>query len=530
MIPGPYHARVALAVALLAVCVGQSRAEGTAEELYARTLRGTALILTPKGTGTGWVIDLEQGVLLTNEHVVTTHEKVEVIFPTYGKDGRPVAERSHYRRHARRFPAEVIDADAQRDLAVIRLRERPADGVAVVKLAEPEPRPGDRVHSIGNPDASDALWVYSAGTVRQVYRKEWRYVTGPVRAGRVVETQAAINPGDSGGPVVNDAGEVVAIVAGRQPEASLMSWCVAADEVKGYFEEVRPLIEPKTAAAFQRRGLRALDRGLTARAVEDLSEAHRLSPRSADILAARALAHRDRKDYDLARDDCDEALKLEPRHAGAFNVRGCVNSDRGQFDEALKDFRWAIRLVPRCAQVHANRAFAHAGKQEFDQAIRCFDEALRLTPGVADWHYHRGLALEQHGDPARADEDYAQAVRLDPSYRERVNPHKTRFVQVVNRTGQKLRVHLRYESQGADGRWAWLPGKDDLTWEVAPGATAVLLHDGRPALARRIRIWADGLESDAVWHAVKDRDTWVAPAVGYRGGAKPEAYTYTFNP
>jgi tetratricopeptide (TPR) repeat protein len=530
MIPSLHRTRVALAVALLAVCVGQSRAEGTAGELYARTLRGAALILTSKGSGTGWVIDLEQGVLVTNEHVVTTHEQVEVVFPAYGKDGRPVAEWDHYRRHAQRFAAEVIDADGQRDLAVIRLRERPPGGVAVVKLAEREPQPGDRVHSIGNPDASGALWVYSAGTVRQVYRKEWRYGAGPVRAARVVETQSAINPGDSGGPVVNDAGDLVAVVSGKKTDASLMSWCIAAAEVKEYFEEVRPLIEPKTAAAFQRRGLRALERGLTSRAVEDLSEAYRLAPKSADVLADRAMAHRARKDYDLALDDCNEALKLEPRHAGAFNLRGCVNSDRGQFDEALKDFRRAVQVAPRNAQFHANRAFAHASKQDFGQAIRCYNEALRLAPGVAEWHYRRGLALEQYGDAARADEDYAQAVRLDPSYRERVVPHKMRLVQVVNRTGQKLRIHLRYESQGADGRWAWLPGKDDLTWEVAPGATAVLLHDGRPVVARRIRIWADGLETNAVWHAVKNLDVWVAPAAGYRGGAKPELYTYTFNP
>jgi tetratricopeptide (TPR) repeat protein len=530
MIPNLYRTRVALAVALLAVCVGRSRAEGTVEDVYARTLRGTALILTPKGSGTGWVIDLEQGLLVTNEHVVTTHEQVEVIFPAYGKDGRPVAEWALYQRHAPRHVAEVVDADVRRDLAVLRLRERPPDGVAVVRLADREPRPGERVHSIGNPDASDALWVYSSGTVRQVYRKEWRYAAGPVRAARVVETQAAINHGDSGGPVVNDAGELVAVVSGGRPEAALMNWCIATAEVKEYLEETRPLIAPKTAAAFHLRGLRALNRGLATRAVEDLSEANRLAPKSADVLADRAKAHRARKDYDLARDDCNEALKLEPRHAEAFNVRGCVSSDRGQFDEALKDFRRAVQLAPRCAPFHANRAFAHAGKQEFDQAIRSYDEALGLTPVVAEWHYRRGLALEQHGDPARAEEDYVQAVRLDATYRNRVTLHKTRAIQVVNRTGQKLRVHLRYEVQAADGSWAWLPGKGDLTWEVAPGETALLLYDGRPVLARRMRIWADGLETGAVWHAVKDRDTWVTPAAGYRGGAKPELFTYTFTP
>jgi tetratricopeptide (TPR) repeat protein len=529
MSPTLHRTRVALAVTLLAVCVTQSRAEGTAEEVYARTLRGTALVITPTGSGSGWVIDLEKRLLVTNDHVVGAHEKVEVIFPAYDKGGRPVAEKDYYRKQARRYLGDVIDSDGPRDLAVIRLREQPPEGVTAVKVAEREPRPGDRVHSIGNPGASDALWVYSAGTVRQVYRKEWRYATGPARAGRIVETQSAINPGDSGGPVVNDAGELVAVVAGKLPEASLVSWFIAAAEVKEYVEEVRPLVEPKTAAAFQRRGLRALERGLAARAVEELTEANRLDPKSADVLAGRALAHRARKDYELALDDCDEALKLEPRHAGALNVRGCVNTDRGRFDEALKDFRRAIQLDPRNAQLHANRASAHAGQGEFAQAVRSYDEALRLAPGAAEWHYRRGLALEQGGETARAEEDYARAVRIDPAYRERVTLHKARYIQVANKTGQKLRVHLRYEGQGEDGSWAWLPGKDDLTWELPPGAAGALLLDGRPIVARRIRIWADGMETGAVWHAVKDRDTWVVPAPGYRGGAKPDAYTYTFN-
>jgi tetratricopeptide (TPR) repeat protein len=309
-----------------------------------------------------------------------------------------------------------------------------------------------------------------------------------------------------------------------------VSWFIAAAEVKEYLEEVRPLVEPKTAGAFQRRGLRALERGLAARAVEELTEANRLDPKSANILTGRALAHRARKDYELALDDCNESLKLEPRHIGALNVRGCVNTDRGQFDEALKDFRRAIQLDPRNAHFHANRAHAHAGKGDFGQAIRSYDEALRLAPGVAEWHYRRGLALEQSGETARAEEDYALAVRLDPSYQERVILHKMRSIQVVNKSGQKVRVHLRYECRAEDGSWAWLPGKDDLTWELPVGATGALLLDGRPIVARRIRIWADGMETGATWHAVKNRDTWVAPVAGYRGGAKPEAYTYTFNP
>src|SRR5262245_40937034 len=114
----PFPVRIALAVMLLAACVNVGRADKT-EEIYSRTLRSTGLVLTSTGSGTAWIVDLEQGLLVTNDHVVAGHDQVEVVFPEYGKDGRPVAELAHYVRHAPRLRAQVIDADGPRDLAVI---------------------------------------------------------------------------------------------------------------------------------------------------------------------------------------------------------------------------------------------------------------------------------------------------------------------------------------------------------------------------------------------------------------------------
>jgi tetratricopeptide (TPR) repeat protein len=521
--------RAALALMVLAAGITHARAD-EAEDVYTRTLHGAGLILTPTGSGTGWVVDLERGLMVTNHHVVTSHDQVTVVFPEYGKTGRPVAERAFYVRNAPRWEAEVIDADGPRDLALIRLRQRPPKGVTALKLAEQEPTPAQRVHSVGNPGASGALWIYSSGLVRQVYRKEWRYVDGPARVARVIEMQSPINPGDSGGPVVNDTGEVVGVVSGKKTEAALMSWCIAGVDVQAYLAEVEPLIEPKTAAAFHRRGVRNLQRGQATRATEDLSAAYRLNPKSADILADRAMAYRDRKDYDLAFDDLAESLRLNPRHAPSFNVRGCIFTDRAENDQALKEFRRAIQINPRIATFHANRGQAHANKGEAEQAIRCYDEALRLSPDVAEWFYRRGMALEQQGQVEKAEQDYVRAIQQDPSYRERLTLHKLRIVRVNNQTGQKIRVYIRFETQTADGKWAWLPGEGTAAWDFAPGETAVLAHQNQPVLARRIRIWAENLETKSAWLKAKDADTWTAPAAGYRSGQKPEFFTYTFNP
>jgi tetratricopeptide (TPR) repeat protein len=525
VIATPTRTRVALAVAILIASTAPAAGEDT--DIYARTVKATALIVPPTKGGTGWVVDLDRGLLLTNEHVVTRHAEVEVIFPEYDLDGRPLAEPVHYGR-SRRLKAEVIDTDGPRDLALLRLKERPPAGVTALKVSGRDARPAERVHSIGNPDASGALWVYSTGTVRQVYRKAWRYQDGPVHNARIVETQSPINTGDSGGPLVNDAGEVVGIVSGRNADAALITWCIAATEVKGFLAEALPLVEPKTAAAFHRRGVRARDRGQLARAVDDLTAAHGLDPKSADVRVDRAAAYRARKDYNLALGDLAAALALDPRHARAHAVLGGIHLDQGRNDQALEGFRKAIELDPKVAAFHADRALAHANKSEFEPAARAYDEALRLSPDVADWHYRRGLALEQQGLADKAEEEFARTVKIDPAYRERLTLHKGRAVKVVNKTGHKVRVFVRYEGPNADGRLAWLP--ETVNWEFDAGEEAMLLFDGRPIVARRVRIWAESLDSTDSWLAAKDQDTWTAPAVGYRGGAKAEVYTYTFNP
>jgi len=82
--------------------------------------------------------------------------------------------------------------------------------------------PGEVVYTIGNPGASDVLWVHSSGSVRQVAHLDYKMGSQEVNAW-VVETQTPINSGDSGGPVVNGKIELVAINSSHQTNARLMA-------------------------------------------------------------------------------------------------------------------------------------------------------------------------------------------------------------------------------------------------------------------------------------------------------------------
>ena len=107
-------------------------------------------------------------------------------------------------------------------------------------LATGSPEPGSSTHAIGNAGKSGALFGYIKGTVRSVYQKEWKAEIAPRRVmtfdAKVVETDSPTNPGDSGGPLLNDKGELIGVTEGGAINAQLISTFVDVSEVKKLLE------------------------------------------------------------------------------------------------------------------------------------------------------------------------------------------------------------------------------------------------------------------------------------------------------
>jgi S1-C subfamily serine protease len=203
-----------------------------AQKLYRRTILGTVFIRIKGGQASGWIIDRERRLVLTNCHVVDKDDKPAVLFPEF-RDGRLIAERAHYLRNKSDVMGTVVLKDENRDLAVVSLPRLPPDAAAL-PLAPFAADPGQRIHAIGNPGASPALWVYTTGFVRQVVTMP---LNGKDRAGlHIVVTQVPVNPGDSGGPMVDDDGRVIGVATGVFQNASLMSVAIDVSEVRVLYQ------------------------------------------------------------------------------------------------------------------------------------------------------------------------------------------------------------------------------------------------------------------------------------------------------
>lgn len=139
------------------------------------------------GTGSGVIIN-DQGAILTNAHVVQTATRITVNFA----DGHEAE-------------AQLVDADEERDVAVIRVSE--TSGLTPAALGiDSTLRVGDTVLAFGSPLGLDGS--VTAGIVSALNRQ----VEGrSSNLDGMIQTDAAINPGNSGGPLVDSSGQVVGI-------------------------------------------------------------------------------------------------------------------------------------------------------------------------------------------------------------------------------------------------------------------------------------------------------------------------------
>ena len=166
-----------------------------------------------RGTGSGFVIDPE-GFILTNEHVIDRADRITVKL----SDGRSLR-------------ARLVGADADTDIALIKVE--PPTPLAVAPLGDSDSlRVGEWVCAIGNPLAYEHS--VTVGVVSYIGRKLF-----DSSLDNYIQTDAAINFGNSGGPLINSHGEVIGINAAISSRASNIGFAVPVNQATAILPQLR---------------------------------------------------------------------------------------------------------------------------------------------------------------------------------------------------------------------------------------------------------------------------------------------------
>jgi len=249
--------RTAITLAALVALVATSRLsaqdpEFKPSDLYDKCVKSSVFIVTPlKGgvaMGSGSLIDVEKRYVLTNYHVVDDKDMVFVQFPVRNKDGSLMTDKKKY---FERIPAgqaikgKILFVDKTRDLALIQLEKLPPDTPAM-PLAKKSIRTGEPVINIGNPGAVDWTFSTTQGTVRGVGVADMVVGGGDeilrIKC-RMVTITNPINPGDSGGPLIDRRGYQVGVCESGRSGVQNVNNCVDVTEVRAFLDQKKVTIK-----------------------------------------------------------------------------------------------------------------------------------------------------------------------------------------------------------------------------------------------------------------------------------------------
>jgi putative serine protease PepD len=168
----------------------------SAGEIYKNSQSAVVEIRAGNATGTGFVID-EQGHVVTNEHVAGGNQTVTIRFADESEE-----------------QGRVIGTDPSTDIALIQVDLSGHDVTPVQLGSSAGVEVGDSVYAIGNPFGLER--TLTAGIVSAVNRD----ITAPnnFTINDVIQTDAPVNPGNSGGPLLDAAGNVIGVVSQIQSE------------------------------------------------------------------------------------------------------------------------------------------------------------------------------------------------------------------------------------------------------------------------------------------------------------------------
>lgn len=166
-----------------------------------------------RGHGSGFCIDAS-GLVLTNAHVVQNADRVTVTFPGTNKP----------------LEAEVLETDEVLDLAALRVRGHSGKTLPSVQMGSSEScRTGDWAIVLGNPlglNNTCTLGIISSMD-RSSGETGFDWMRHPL-----LQTDAAVNQGNSGGPLLNEVGQVIGIIGMRAMHGEGIGFAIPIDSVK----------------------------------------------------------------------------------------------------------------------------------------------------------------------------------------------------------------------------------------------------------------------------------------------------------
>ena len=405
----------------------------------------------------------------------------------------------------------VVAYDDKMDLVILQL----ADEGMPLPLGDSDIlKKGERVYAVrctgGGVEERGARGAITEGTVQGIRSSDAH-----------LRLKTVLSAGNSGGPVINKAGEVIGIAvsggsSATEPGADAtreFAYAIPSNAVKALLAEAgspetfetwrqRPRIHAYAEASHgyvkqRKRQYKA--------AIKHYTAALQLNPDLAEIYHNRGTLQSLLGHPENAIADWDAALARNPDFTEAYFNRAAAKSTLGDFEGGIVDCSTAIERNPDAAPAYYNRAQARMELKQYTEGIADYDKALSIGLSKADSYgayYNRALAKYLLGLDTAAQGDEAEAIRL---YHAAI-PDYTKAIQVApdpslasrNYNNRGYAKYLIAEYESADGN---MEEARELYEAAMVDSEAAIKRDRRNAYAyctRAVTRIAFDLHDDAI--------------------------------
>ena len=417
-----------------------------------------------------------------------------------------------------RVPYPVTDVVAFDDKADLVILQISTEGIPLPLADSDTVKKGEPVYAVrctgGGIEERGARGAVTEATVHGV-----RYSDTHLRL------KTVLSPGNSGGPIINRAGEVIGVaVAGSSSPTETgannpreFAYAIPSNAVKALLAEVGAA-EPFETWRQQPR-IRAYDEASHGylkqkekkykAAIKHYTDALQLNPDLTEVYHNRGALQNLLGHPERAIADWDAALAHNPDFTEAYFNRGAAKTTLGDCEGGIADCSTAIECNPDAAPAYYNRAQARMELKQYTEGIEDYDKALSIGLSEADAYgayYNRALAKYLLGLDKAAQGDEAEASRL---YHASI-PDYTKAIQVApdpslasrNYNNRGYAKYLIAEYESADGN---MEAARKLYEAAMDDSEAAIKRDRQNAYAYCTRA-VTNIAFDAHDDAIKDFD------------------------
>ena len=411
--------------------------------------------------------------------------------------------------------AGVVAYDDKADLVILQIS---AEGMPLPLGNSDTVKKGERVYAVrctgGGIEERGARGAVTEGTVHGI-----RSIDTHLRL------KTVLSPGNSGGPIINRAGEVIGIaVSGASSatgtgagDAREFAYAIPSNTVKTLLAEAgaaepfetwrqRPRIRAYAEAS---HGYVKQRKKQYKAAIKHYTAALQLNPDLAELYHNRGTLQNLLGHPESALADWDAALARNPDFTEAYFNRAAAKTTLGDFEGGIVDCSTAIERNPDAAPAYYNRAQARMELKQYTEGIEDYDKALSIGLSEADAYgayYNRALAKYLLGLDKAAQGDEAEAIRLYhaaiPDYTKAIEVAPEPSLASRNYNNRGYAKYLIAECESADGN---IEAARDLYEAAMDDSEAAIKRDRRNAYAYCTRAVIK-VAFDAHEDAIKDFD------------------------